>query len=176
MAPTSEMPAVPLTAPTPSKKHWIALLQSSSLYTFQKSSSRKRKYVASTIVLSVLSLAGALAIDLHLNPNALNPSSSSTTTTGSGTTTAATGNGTATGSAIDYRYGTVQVSVTKANGKITNVTMVQSGATAGREQAFPTLIQAAVSANGSNFGNLSGATFTTDAFKQALDSAVKKLG
>ena len=158
-------------------------MQSSSLYTFQKSSSRKRKYVASTIMLSVLSLAGALAVDLHLNPNALNPNSSSTTTTtgtgtgtGTGTTTAATGNGTATGSAVDYRYGTVQVSVTKANGKITNVTMVQSGATAGREQAFPTLIQAAVSANGSNFGNLSGATFTTDAFKQALDSAVKKLG
>ncbi|MEY4322130.1 MAG: hypothetical protein RL167_858, partial [Actinomycetota bacterium] len=30
-------------------------------------------------------------------------------------------------------------------------------------------------ANGSNFANISGATFTTAAFKQALDSAISKL-
>ena len=75
---------------------------------------------------------------------------------------------------MPYNFGTVQVSVTKSNGKITNVTMVQAGASHGREQAFPVLIQAAVQAQGSNFGNLGGATYTTQAFKQALDSALAK--
>ena len=87
-----------------------------------------------------------------------------------------TGPQTATGDAFNYQYGTIQVSVTRQNGQITAVDMVQAGANAGREQAFPTLQQAAIDANGSNFGNLSGATFTTETFKQALDSAISKLG
>jgi len=78
------------------------------------------------------------------------------------------------GSSINYRYGTVQVSVTKSGGKITAVNMLQSGATGGRQGAFPYLTQYAVSANGSGFGNLGGATFTTDAFKQSLESALAK--
>jgi uncharacterized protein with FMN-binding domain len=78
------------------------------------------------------------------------------------------------GSAISYRFGTVQVSVTKANGKITAVNLLQQGATGGRQSAFSYLVQYAIQANGSSFGNLGGATFTTDAFKQSLDSALAK--
>jgi uncharacterized protein with FMN-binding domain len=78
------------------------------------------------------------------------------------------------GSAISYRYGTVQVSVTKAGGKITAVNLLQQGASGGRQGAFPYLVQYAISANGSSFGNLGGATFTTDAFKQSLESALAK--
>ena len=81
---------------------------------------------------------------------------------------------TKTGSAINYRYGTVQVSVTKANGKITAVNLLQAGATGGRQGAFSYLVQYAVQANGTSFGNLGGATFTTDAFKQSLESALAK--
>jgi len=83
---------------------------------------------------------------------------------------------TVTGAAIDYIYGTVQLSVTSENGAITAVDLIQATASAGRDTAFPALQQYAVQANGSNFGNLSGATYTTDAFKQALDSAITKLG
>jgi uncharacterized protein with FMN-binding domain len=83
---------------------------------------------------------------------------------------------TATGDAVRYQYGTVQLSVTRDNGKLTAVDLVQAGATAGREQAFTYLQQYAIDSNGSSFGNLSGATYTTDAFKQALDSAISKLG
>ena len=79
---------------------------------------------------------------------------------------------TKTGSAISYRYGTVQVSVTKANGKITAVNLLQQGATGGRQGAFPYLVQYAIQANGTSFGNLGGATYTTDAFKQSLESAL----
>ena len=81
---------------------------------------------------------------------------------------------TKTGAAIAYRFGTVQVSVTKAYGKITAVNLLQQGATGGREGAFPYLVQYAVAANGTSFGNLGGATFTTDAFKQSMESALAK--
>lgn len=87
----------------------------------------------------------------------------------------ATGPQTATGDAIDYEFGTIQLSVTTDGSKLTDVGLVQAGANGGREQAFSYLVTDAISANGSNFANLSGATYTTDAFKQALDSAISKL-
>jgi len=148
------------------------LLQSSNLYTFQKPVGGKRKYLASTITIAVVSILGAVGIDLFLNPNALTVLFGSTT----GVTSNANGTKSATSDPIDYAYGTIQVKVTKTAGKITAVDLVQAQATAGREQAFPTLVDAAIKANGSGFGNLGGATYTTEAFKQAIDSAVSKLG
>jgi uncharacterized protein with FMN-binding domain len=53
--------------------------------------------------------------------------------------------------------------------------LVQAVSTGGRDQAFPLLVEAALKANGSNVGNVSQATYTTDAFKQSLDSALAKL-
>lgn len=83
---------------------------------------------------------------------------------------------TKTGDAINYRFGTIQLSVTRDNsGAITAVGLVQAGATGGRSAAFASLKQAALDAQGSGFGNVSGATYTTEAFKQALDSAIAKL-
>ncbi len=85
--------------------------------------------------------------------------------------------GTKTGSLIqEPRWGGyVQVSVTKnASGKIIAINLVQSAATGGRQGAFPVLQSAALSAQGSNFGNVGSATYTTQAFKQALDSALAK--
>jgi hypothetical protein len=86
-----------------------------------------------------------------------------------------TGATTATGEPIVYPYGTVQVSVTRENGKLTAVDLVQAEADNGREQAYPLLQQAALDANGSSFGNVGGATYTSDAFKLALDSAIAGL-
>jgi uncharacterized protein with FMN-binding domain len=148
-------------------------LQSSNLYTFQKPVGGKRKYLASTIALALLSIVGAVGIDLALNPNALTVLFGSSPTS---PTTNPNGTKSATGNAIDYRYGTVQLKVTKTGGKIDTIDLVQAGATAGREQAFSMLVDAAVKANGTGFGNVSGATYTTDAFKQALDSALSTLG
>ena len=70
--------------------------------------------------------------------------------------------------------GQVQLSVTKENGVITNIALDSASATGGRQGAFSYLVQEAVAANGSNIANLSGATYTTDTFKQALDSALSK--
>jgi hypothetical protein len=116
------------------------------------------------------------------------PSSGSGSTgsgsTGSGTGTGSTGSGTTgggtttpvevtkTGTSIRYRYGTVQVSVTKTDGQITAVNLLQAGATGGRGQAFDFLVQYTVDAQGSSFGNISGATYTTAAYKQSLNAAL----
>ena len=90
----------------------------------------------------------------------------STTTTGASATKS--------GSVVESGFGTVQVQVTKSNGKITDITMLQANATHGRAAAFPYLIQNAIAANGSNFANLGGATYTTNAFKQSLEAALAK--
>jgi len=81
---------------------------------------------------------------------------------------------TKTGNSVESGFGPVQVKVTKVSGKITEITYLQSVATHGRAAAFPYLVQYAIQANGSNFGNLSGATYTTNAFKQSLESALAK--
>lgn len=78
------------------------------------------------------------------------------------------------GSIVQSGFGTVQVQVTKSDGKITAITMLLANATKGRAAVFPYLIQYAIEANSSNFANISGATYTTDAFKQSLDAALAK--
>lgn len=147
------------------------------MYSMQKGAEPKRRYKLSTFALGLLSLVGAAGIDWALNPNmfahASDTGSVTTSNTSSNTTTSAPKS--ATSDALQYRYGVVQVKVTKANGKITAIDLIQAQATAGREQAFSVLVDAAIKANGSNFGNLSGATFTTEVFKQAVDSALSKL-
>jgi hypothetical protein len=90
----------------------------------------------------------------------------------SGGSTSGSASVTKTGDAIRYRYGTIQVQVTEVSGKITDITLLQAGATGGRSAAFSYLIDYAIQAQGSNFGNISGATYTTDAFVQSLDSAL----
>lgn len=80
-----------------------------------------------------------------------------------------------TSSPVNYKYGTVQLEVFKTGSKITDINLIQAS-TEGREYAqVPSiLVQAALSAQGSNFGNVSRATFVTNAFKQALDDALAK--
>lgn len=158
-------------------------MQSSSPYTFRKVKTKKSGRLATTI-LAGAAVAGGITFGILPNGGfkALFSSASASQTnsltglTGSSSGTTANTTKSATGDAINYMYGTVQLKVTQKNGKLTAVDLVQAGATAGREQAFSYLQQYAIQANGSSFGNLGGATFTTEAFKQALDSAISKLG
>lgn len=101
------------------------------------------------------------------------PAKKPTTTKPTTPTTPASG-ATQSGSAIRYKYGVVQVKVTKNGSDITAITYLQKSATDGRSAVFPDLVVAAKAANGSNISNISGATFTVDAFKKALDSALAK--
>jgi uncharacterized protein with FMN-binding domain len=114
------------------------------------------------------SLAGAFVLTEQITPGIQSLIQNSGTGTQSGQ------DQTVQSDPVQYQYGTVQVEVVRSAGKITAVNMLQTGATAGREQAFPALVDAAIQAQGSGFGNLSGATTTTEAFKQALDSAIAK--
>lgn len=65
--------------------------------------------------------------------------------------------------------------------KIANVSIPQESGTDPRSdfinsQAVPILTQEALAANGTNIDVVSGATFTSDAFAQALSSALSKAG
>lgn len=130
---------------------------------------RKTRLRIANAVIALVALAGGVGITNWLIPDAFqaNPSSSSTPTGKQDMTVQ--------GDAVNYRYGTIQLEVVRKSQKITAVNLIQAGANGGREQAFPTLVQAALDSQGSGFGNLSGATYTTQAFKQALDSAISKL-
>jgi uncharacterized protein with FMN-binding domain len=129
---------------------------------------RKSRGLLQAVALLGLSTVGAFALIGHNTPSTSSAAGTDSATTSSGPKTA-------TGDAINYQFGTVQVEVTKSGGKITAVNLIQASATAGREGAFSYLVNYAISANGSSFSNLSGATYTTEAFKQALDSAISKL-
>lgn len=87
--------------------------------------------------------------------------------------------GTYTGSVADAFYGNVQVSVTVSSGRIANVKFLQypnSHPTSVfiNQQAMPYLKQETVKAQGSNVQLISGATFTSEAFVQSLQSALSK--
>jgi len=147
-------------------------LQSSNPYTAKPVKSQSR-WLGSTLAIIAVSIGGDWAVDNHLNPPAAaitqQPLPTGTATTGG------KADMTVTGAAVQYQFGVIQLEVVRKAGKISAVNVVQGTASAGRDVAFSYLQQYAVSAQGSNFANVSGATYTTDAFKQALDSAISKL-
>ena len=88
-------------------------------------------------------------------------------------------NGTYTGDSVDAFYGLVQVQVVVQNGKITDVSFLQypSDRQTSREissQAMPYLKQEAIQAQSANVDIVSGATQTSEAFRQSLQSALDK--
>lgn len=125
-----------------------------------------KKWVGGVAALSALSIAGGFGVNAILNP--------ATNTAGiSGDVTAPQ---TVTGDLIDYRYGAVQLEITATAGKIDTINEVQAGASQGYEAAFPLLNEAAIAASSTDFANVSGATYSSDAYKEALVSALSKLG
>jgi uncharacterized protein with FMN-binding domain len=133
--------------------------------------------VASAAI-GALSVVGGVFLTNHYTGFLDGGTAQGSTATSNGTSSSAsTGvTGSATGDAVQYQFGVIQLKVTEANGKLTAVDLIQAGANNGREAAFPYLVKYAIQAQGSGFSNLSGATYTTDAFKQALDSAISKVG
>lgn len=97
------------------------------------------------------------------------------TSTPAATKKPATASGSKTGDPVTYKYGVIQLEVVKSGSTITAVNLIQSGTKGPDWAVVPGMLaDAAVSANGSSFGNVSGATFTTQAFKTALESALAK--
>ena len=88
---------------------------------------------------------------------------------------------TATGTAVETRYGVVQVAVTVQGSKITNVRFVQLTAFDQRSaeinsQAAPILLQETLSAQSAQVDTVSGATYTSDGYVQSLQSALDQAG
>ncbi|MFD8302513.1 FMN-binding protein [Streptomyces sp. NPDC059690] len=91
----------------------------------------------------------------------------------------ATGNGTIDGSVVQTEYGNVQVRLTVANGKITKAEAIQApkGGTSDQKTALsiPKLTQETVAAQSAAIDSVSGATYTSNGYKQSLQSALDKM-
>jgi uncharacterized protein with FMN-binding domain len=89
---------------------------------------------------------------------------------------AAKTSGTFTGAVVQDPYGQVQVQVTLAGGKITNVTAVQlpsQGRSGFISQSVAPILQGeAISAQSASIDTVSGATYTSQAYAQSLQSAL----
>ena len=85
--------------------------------------------------------------------------------------------GTYTGDPVDVGYGTVQVSVVMAAGKISDIKAVQLPSDRARSRsisnyAAPILRSEALKAQGANIDGVSGATYTSEGYAQSLQSAI----
>jgi uncharacterized protein with FMN-binding domain len=90
---------------------------------------------------------------------------------------ATSGTKTYTGSVAQTRWGPVQVTVTVANGKITDVAIPVYPSGNGRDQeinayALPILRQETLSAQNANINTVSGATVTSDGYLESLQAAL----
>lgn len=104
--------------------------------------------------------------------------SGSSTSSGSGSTSGASA---VTGTAIQTRYGPVQVQLEVSGSTITNVTVLQYPNGDGRDvqinsYALPQLIQETLDSNGSSVSMISGATYTSEGYQQSLQSALDQAG
>jgi uncharacterized protein with FMN-binding domain len=82
---------------------------------------------------------------------------------------------------VKTRYGNYQVALTVDAGKITEVSMLQSGASDGTSRqivgsALPTLQKRVLSAQTYDVQGVSGASYTTQGFKAAVQNAMQAAG
>ena len=107
--------------------------------------------------------------------------SASTSATAAAAAPAASTDGTWQGSTIQTPFGNVQVQVTIAGGKITDVTPLQMTGPDGHStridnQAVPMLLQEVLSAQSANVSSIGGATYTSDGYLQSLQAALTQAG
>jgi uncharacterized protein with FMN-binding domain len=107
--------------------------------------------------------------------------STSTATSSSTSSSSSSATKSATGDAISTRYGPVQLKVTVSGGKITQVEAVQLPSSDPKSaeisnSAEPQLQQSALTKQSANVDAVSGATYTSDGYKTALQSALDKAG
>lgn len=100
--------------------------------------------------------------------------------TATAATTGTYKDGTATGSVISTRFGDVQVEVTISGGQIADVTALELPSRDGRSQriasiAEPILREEALTAQSAQIDLLSGATYTSEAYAESLQSALDQV-
>ena len=152
------------------------------------------------MVTSVFASVGVLIVGWQAGAAGAGTATSSTATTtgssvGSSTTDPTTGqatsadpstsstvaDGTYTGDDVNTRFGSVQVQISVSGGQITDVTALQLTDTDRRSiqisnRAAPILRSETLQSQSANISNVSGATYTSDAYLQSLQSAIDQAG
>jgi uncharacterized protein with FMN-binding domain len=124
--------------------------------------------------------AAGLAATLGFHPHSRATTVAATPATTS-TTRASSGAKTVTSEAVSTQYGPVQLQVTIKGGKITDIQAVQLPSQDPKDveinnYAAPILRQSALSAQSANIDVVSGATYTSEGYMQALQSALDSAG
>jgi uncharacterized protein with FMN-binding domain len=125
--------------------------------------------------------AAGLAATLGFTPHSNAPTATAAVSATPSTSSSSSSAKTATGDAISTQYGNVQLKVTIAGGKITKIEPVQlpSGDPKSSQissYAEPQLAQSALTAQSASIDAVSGATYTSEGYKTALQSALDNAG
>jgi uncharacterized protein with FMN-binding domain len=109
------------------------------------------------------------------------PSSGSGSSSDSSGSSSPSGSKTYTGDTVQTRWGPVQVRITVKSSRITDVTALAYPSDNPRDQeinsyAIPQLRTEALSAQSADIDTVSGATYTSDGYKQSLQSALDSAG
>lgn len=111
--------------------------------------------------------------------------SSGSTSTGSGATSTDSGSTSDTvtivGAVVQNRYGAVQVAVTFTGSQITDVQTLQSPSREREsaqisERSVPVLAQEVVAAQSAHIDTVSGATYTSQGYRESVQSAIDQRG
>lgn len=136
------------------------------------------------VVTSVLASVGVLIIGWQAGSVATGGvSTGSTSSVGSTSSASSTGaaDGTYTGDDVNTRFGSVQVQVTITSGHITDVTALQLTDNDRRSvqisnRAAPILAAEVISSQSAKVHNASGATYTSNAYLQSVQSVLDAAG
>ncbi|WP_141204036.1 FMN-binding protein [Streptomyces griseorubiginosus] len=151
------------------------------MHALKKNRPLRRIVLASAATVSGMVML--LSLKPHASPQAAlalpAPSGSASASSGSGSAT--TGTKTVTGDTIQTRWGPVQVRITVKDGRLTEVTAVSYPSDNPRDQeinsyALPRLRSEALQAQSANIDTVSGATYTSEGYRQSLQSALDSAG
>ncbi|MFI5953100.1 FMN-binding protein [Cryptosporangium sp. NPDC051539] len=114
-------------------------------------------------------------------PAAPSPTSPSSAASPPASSTSAAASVTVTGDVATYRYGSIQVRVTVTGGAVSKVAVVQLDPNEPQSaeidaRAVPQLQQETLGVSSAQVDTVSGATYTSEAYQQSLQSALDKAG
>jgi uncharacterized protein with FMN-binding domain len=135
------------------------------------------------IVLASAATVSGMVLLLSLKPHSTPtvavavPAPSNGSSASGGSSGSAAGTRTVTGDTIQTRWGPVQIRITLKNGRLTDVTAVSYPTDNPRDQeinsyALPRLRSEALQAQSASIDTVSGATYTSDGYRQSLQSAL----
>ena len=135
------------------------------------------------IILTATAAGFAATLGFHAHAaevaTAVTPAATASATATATATSSSSGSTTVTSGAVGTRYGNVQLKVTLTGGKITDITPVQlpqmdPKSSAISSYAAPLLRQSALAKQSADIDLVSGATYTSEGYKAALQSALDK--